>query len=125
MHENTYRECSGCARTFNRLCVTVLMAHAMREYQSTFKDKHQSNEWRKRKTEKKNQDNLLLGTNPSRYHMILNAMGQCEVVVSWCGHITILHQSVVKMTVETFLYFTHIFNLSNTTNTDLFSLFNI
>lgn len=69
--------------------------------------------------------NLLLRTNPSRYHMIFNTMGQREIIVSCCSHISIFHQSVMQMTIETFLYFTHIFNLSDTTNTDLFSLFNI
>lgn len=69
--------------------------------------------------------NLLLGTNPSGNHMIFNTMGQCKVVVPWCGYISILDQSIVKMTVETIFNFTHIFDLSNTANTDLFSLFDI
>jgi hypothetical protein len=54
--------------------------------------------------------------------MILDTMSQGKVVVARGGDVTILDESEVEMSVETFLDFTDILNLRNSADGNLFAL---
>lgn len=57
--------------------------------------------------------------------MIFNAVGKGEVVVARCCHITILDEGEMEMAIEAFLYFTDVFNLSDSADGNLFTLVNV
>lgn len=51
--------------------------------------------------------------------MIANGVRNGKVIIAWRGHITILYQRIVQMSVETVFHFTNIFYLHNAAHTDL------
>lgn len=68
---------------------------------------------------------MLLGTNPSRYQVISDGVGQSEIVVSGCGDVSVFHQGVVNVPVKGLLDLINIIDFGNTPHADLFSSLNI
>lgn len=54
--------------------------------------------------------------------MVLDGVGEGEVVIPGGGHISVLHQGVVEMPVESFLHLRHILYAYNSADTDLLAL---
>lgn len=65
---------------------------------------------------------MLLSSDPPGDKVITHCVGQGEVIVSGCGYITILHQSVVKMPIKCLLHVGNILYLSNSSNGYLLAL---
>lgn len=53
--------------------------------------------------------------------MILDAMGQREIVIAGSGDITILDEGEVEMAIKALLHLGDIFNLGDSANGDLFA----
>ena len=68
---------------------------------------------------------VLLRTNPSGDQVIANGVRQCLIVVVRVGHVTILDQRVVQMTIEALLQFGHVLYARNTANRYLLLLIGI
>lgn len=65
---------------------------------------------------------MLLGADPTGDEVILDCVGEGEIVVPGGGHIPVLHKRVVEMPVESLLHLRHIFYAYNSADTDLLAL---
>lgn len=57
--------------------------------------------------------------------MVLHGVRQGEVVVPRSGHISVLHQRVMEMSVEALLHLADVLHLSDSANADLAPLLDI
>jgi len=64
---------------------------------------------------------VLLRANPAAHHVVLDGVGQGEVVVPQGGHIAILDQGVVQVAIEVLLHFGDIAHLGDPAHRDLFA----
>lgn len=68
---------------------------------------------------------MLLCSNPATNQMILNTMSQGEVIIAWSRNISVFNQSEMEVTIETFLHFPDVLNLSDSAHRNLFTLVNV
>lgn len=67
----------------------------------------------------------LLGADPSRRQVVLDGVGEGEVVIPGSGDVSVLDQRVVKVAVERLLHVGDILHLRDATDRDLLSLLNV
>lgn len=67
----------------------------------------------------------LLGADPSRRQVVLDGVGEGEVVIPGSGDVPVLDQRVVKVAVERLLHVGDILHLRDATDRDLLSLLNV
>lgn len=53
---------------------------------------------------------MLLRANPPCDQMILDGVGQCEVIIPGGGHVAVLDQRVMQMPVERLLHIRNVFH---------------
>ena len=68
---------------------------------------------------------VLLRSDPSADQLITDSVGESEIIISVRRHISVLHQSVMKVPVKRSLQVSNICNLRYASHTDLTAPFNV
>lgn len=51
--------------------------------------------------------------------MVFDCVGKGKVIIPWSGHISVLDERVMQMTIESLLNFGHVANFGDASHTDL------